>query len=91
MLTGQFNLRSNFESLTEEITVEQSYEVSCDLVIKDVNNCIPENYGSKFAWGLEPAHDFGSFTKYNYCDHPENGEFKKQVLDKWARHIEPTK
>jgi len=61
------------------------YDISCDLKVTRERQCLPRDYGSKLHSSLTHTYDFGAFTDYNYCDNPENSEFKRQVLDKWER------
>lgn len=84
-IEGKITVRAYNGGLPEDIVVEQKYTIPCTLEIEVVNNCLPRTYGSYIGPILGHEYHFGLFTEYNYCDNPENGEFKRQVLDKWER------
>ena len=84
-LEGKFTVRAYDGDLPKDIVVVQKYTIPCTLEIEVVNHCLPRTYGSYIGPILGHDRDFGVFTEYNYCDNPENGEFKRQVLDKWER------
>ena len=85
-LKGDFTIKTYDEELPDSVVVEQSYTVPCEIEIEVINNCLPRTYGSYIGPILGHEHDFGAFTEYNYCDNPENAEFKRQVFDKWQRY-----
>ena len=84
-LDGSFWIRSEDGQYLDGAYAETQYDVKCKLEINELRDCLPRNYGSKLSWSRTHESDFGLFTEYNYCDNSENAEFKRQVLDKWAR------
>jgi len=82
---SSFWIRSESGDYLDGAYVETQYDVDCDLKVSEVRDCLPRNYGEKLRAFLLHDQDFGDFTEYNYCDNPENAEFKRQVLDKWER------
>lgn len=84
-LNSHFTIRSEDGDYLNGAYVETQYYVDCDLQITEVRDCLPRNYGDKLGASLTHEYDFGAFTEYNYCDNPENSEFKRQVFDKWER------
>lgn len=84
-LKGDFTIKTYDEELPDSVVIEQRYTVPCEIEIEVVNNCLPRTYGSYIGPILGHESDFGAFTEYNYCDNPDNTEFKRQVFDKWER------
>ena len=80
-----FTIRSEDGDYLNGAYVESQYDVDCDLKVTEVRDCLPRNYGDKLGSSRRHEYHFGAFTEYNYCDNPENAEFKRQVLDKWER------
>jgi len=75
-IDSSFWVRSEDGDFLEGAYVDTRYEVDCETKVTRVLECLPREYGN----------DFGAFTEYNYCDNPENAEFKRQVFDKWQRY-----
>ena len=84
-MNSRFTIRSGDGDYLDEAYVETQYDIDCDLKVLEVSECLPRNYGDKLGASRRHESDFGAFTEYNYCDNPENAEFKRQVLDKWER------
>lgn len=84
-LDGIFWIRSEDGQYLDGAYAETKYDVKCKLEINELRDCLPRNYGSKLSGFSTHKSDFGVFTEYNYCDNAENAEFKRQVLNKWAR------
>jgi len=80
-----FWVRSEDGDFLEGAYVETRYAVDCETKVTRVLECLPREYGNKLYGSLTHEYDFGAFTEYNYCDNPENAEFKRQVLDRWSR------
>ena len=81
----RFWIRSESGDYLDGAYVDIDYDVTCDLVVTKIKDCLPRDYGNKQRVSLPHEYYFGAFTEYNYCDNPENSEFKRQVFDKWER------
>ena len=88
-IDSSFWVLSEDGGFLEGAYVDTRYEVNCETKVTRVLECLPREYGNKL-YGPQNEYDFGAFTEYNYCDNPENAEFKRQVLDRWRRAAQNT-